>query len=355
MKISKIETKVLKSPLHTPFQTALRRVEFLEDFVVIIHTDTGLVGYGEGSPTPVITGETMGTMSVVLDYITPFLLGVSLDDFEHLLSILHSSILKNTTAKSAIEIALYDLQAKSKNLPLFKMLGGERTKFETDITISLAATEKMVQDSQLAIKQGYKTLKIKVGANVQGDIERIKEIYNAVGNSVPLRLDANQGWSAQESVQILLALEADGIIPEFVEQPVQADDIKGLRYIKERVQTPVLADESVFSLNDARHLLETKSVDLLNIKLAKCAGISNALKLADIADEYGVKCMLGCMLEGPISVGAALHVASAKSNVITMLDLDAVALCTTNPVTGGVLFNKSKMELTDEIGLGVTY
>lgn len=356
MKITNIRTKILRSALKTPFQTALRRVELLEDIVVLIETDSGAIGYGEGSPTPVITGETMGTMQAVIEYLSPLLIGRDIEEFEILIDIIQNSILKNTTAKSALEIALYDLKAKYAKLPLYQMLGGIQREFETDITISLGEIDKMVADTQKALKLGYKILKIKVGESINRDFQRIQAIEEVINKDTILRLDANQGWSAKESVDILSKLEAKGIYPELVEQPVKANDIKGLKYIKERVNTPILADESLFSLDDARVLLDTDSVDLLNIKLAKCGGISNALAIADIADEYGVKCMIGCMLEGPISVGAAVHLASAKSNIITMLDLDAVSLCVDNPVTGGVIFDESKLLLDDNsIGLGVLF
>lgn len=355
MRITKIETRKLTAALKTPFQTALRRVEFLKDLVVIIHTDSELKGYGEGAPTPVITGETMGTMQAVIDYLAPFLIGREIDDFESLIDIVQHRILKNTTAKSALEIALYDLKAKSQNLPLYRMLGGKERNFQTDITISLNETAKMISDSLEAIERGYAILKIKVGDGVRKDIERIQAISEAAGENILLRLDANQGWTAKESVEILTVLERRGIELELLEQPVKADNIEGLRYIKDRVKTPILADESVFTLGDARRLLDLQAVDLINIKLAKCGGISNALKLANIADEYGVKCMLGCMLEGPISVGAGVHVASAKANVITMLDLDAVSLCRNNPVAGGVIFDESKMIIPESAGLGVEY
>ncbi|MEA3490544.1 MAG: dipeptide epimerase [Campylobacterota bacterium] len=355
MKITKIETKILTSPLKRPFQTALRRVESLEDMVVIIHTDSETKGYGEGAPTPVITGETMGTMQAVIDYLSPFIVGREIEDFDSLIDIVEYRILKNTTAKSALEIALYDLKAKNQNLPLYRMLGGEKKAFETDITISLGDMEKMVSDALSSVDLGYSILKLKVGESVERDIQRIEEIYQAVGRDITLRVDANQGWTAKESVSILTTLEKRGVRLELVEQPVKADDIEGLRYIKERVETPLLADESLFTLGDARQLLNLQAVDLINIKLAKCGGISNALKLADIADDYGVKCMLGCMLEGPISVGAAVHVASARADLITMLDLDAVSLCQNNPVEGGVIFNESQIEIPDSFGLGVRF
>lgn len=354
MKITKIETRVLSAPLKRPFRTSLREVTALEDLVVLVYTDCGLVGYGEGAATPTITGETMGTMRAVIEYLSGFLIGRDIDEFDLLIDIIDSKILKNSSAKSALEIALYDIRSRSKNLPLYKMLGGKRVEFETDITISLGSIDSMVADSISAIDRGYSILKLKVGGSVEADIDRVETIYRSIDSSVTIRLDANQGWSPQESVEILTTLESRGVDMEFVEQPVKAYDIDGLKYIKDRIETPLLADESIFSVDDARRVLDMEAVDLINIKLAKCGGITNALKLADIASQYSIECMMGCMLEGPISVGAALHVASARADIITMLDLDAVNLCQTNPIDGGVVFDESKINIVDDIGLGIS-
>jgi len=354
MKISSIRTSILKAPLKKPFITSLRRVDTLEDLVVIVECDDGSVGYGEGAPAPVITGETMGSMIATIEYIKPYILGKEIEDFDTILNIMHNLILKNTTAKSALEIALYDLKAKAVKQPLYQMLGGTQTHFKTDITISMGEVDKMIEDSLDAVSLGYDTLKIKIGDNPQKDIERVKAIHNALDKHIKLRLDANQGWTAKESITLLHALEKENIIAQFIEQPVPADDIEGLRYIKERVQTPLLADESIFGVKDARRLLEMQAIDYVNIKLAKTAGITQALELADLSKEFGVKCMMGCMLEGPISVAAGVHVASAKADVITMLDLDAVSLLTSHPVETSIVFNESEIILSDSAGLGVS-
>ena len=354
MKIKSIHTHILRAPLKTPFVTALRRVEALEDLVVIIECDNGLVGYGEGAPTPQITGETIGSMMATIAFIKPHLLGREIEDFDGLLKVVHTLIVKNTTAKSALEIALYDLKAKAQKLPLFRMLGGSQTVFTTDITISMGDTQQMITDSLHAVGLGYKTLKIKIGDDPQKDAERIIALHEALGKDITLRLDANQGWRAEDAVTLLHTLEHKGIVAEFIEQPVLADDIEGLKYIKERVQTPVLADESIFSLKDAKKLLEMQAIDYVNIKLAKTAGISQALALADLSQSFGVKCMMGCMLEGPIAVAAGVHVASAKADVITILDLDAVSLLASHPVTTSVVFNESEIILSDDFGLGVS-
>jgi L-alanine-DL-glutamate epimerase-like enolase superfamily enzyme len=235
------------------------------------------------------------------------------------------------------------------------MLGGTQKAFKTDITISLDEIDKMVSDSLHAVALGYDTLKIKIGNDPKKDIERVIAIHDALDKNIKLRLDANQGWTAQESVKLLQSLEVKDIIAEFIEQPIAADDIEGLKYIKERVQTPLLADEAIFSLKDARKVLEMQAVDFINIKLAKAGGISQALKLADLSKEFDTKCMIGCMLEGPISVAAGVHVASAKADIITMLDLDAISLLASHPVKTNIVFNESDIILSDDIGLGVFY
>jgi len=351
MKITDVKTKTLNAPLKNPFITSLRRVDALEDLVVIIECDDGSVGYGEGAATPVITGETMGSMVACIAYIKPHIMGRDIEDFEDIITLVHSLILKNTTAKSALEIALYDLKAKASKLPLYRMLGGTRT----DITISMGEIDKMIADCHNAVVLGYDTLKIKIGDNPQKDVERVRAIHDALDKNIKLRLDANQGWTAKESVELLYALEKQDIIAEFIEQPVAADDTEGLKYIKERVQTPLLADESIFSVKDARKLLEMQAIDYVNIKLAKTAGITQALELADLSKFFGVKCMIGCMLEGPISVAAGVHVASAKANIITMLDLDAVSLLVSHPVRTNIVFDESNITLADSLGLGVSY
>jgi len=234
-------------------------------------------------------------------------------------------------------------------------LGGTQTSFETDITISLNDIDQMIADSLKAISLGYRILKIKLGNNPSQDIDRIIAIYDTVPRDVILRLDANQGWSKEDSVRVIQTIESKGIIAECIEQPVKADDIAGLKFIKERIQTPVLADEAVFNLAQATSILESGSTDYINIKLAKCGGISESIKIANKAREFGVSCMIGCMLEGPIGIIAALHAASAVSDVITMIDLDAVALLSLPPTNCSVIFNESRIALANESGLGIKY
>ncbi|MBU5268457.1 dipeptide epimerase [Clostridium cochlearium] len=353
MKITDIKLGRISVPLRTPFKTALRTVNSVEDIIVEIHTDTGNIGFGEAPPTGVITGDTTGAIiGAIEDHIKKTIIGMNVENFEEIMLKLNNCILKNTSAKAAVDIALYDLYGQLYNAPLYKLLGGYRNKIITDITISVNEPEEMAKDSIDAINRGYNTLKIKVGKDSKKDMERMKAIRKAVGYDVNLRIDANQGWRPKEAVKILRDMEDAGLQIEFVEQPVSAHDIDGLKFVTDNVAIPVLADESVFSPMDALNILQRRAADFVNIKLMKTGGIYNALKICSLAEIYGVECMIGCMLEAKVSVTAAVHLACAK-NIITKIDLDGPVLCKEDPVKGGALFEEYMITLTDDPGLGI--
>ncbi len=353
MKITDIRIGEISVPLRTPFKTALRTVDSVEDIIVEVHTDTGNIGYGEAPPTGVITGDTKGAViGAINEHIKKKLIGKEIENFEELMLSLENSLVKNTSAKAAVDIALYDLYGQLYNAPLYKLLGGYSKEIITDITISVNDPEEMARDSISAIERGFNTLKIKVGKDSSEDIRRMKAIRDAVGYDVKLRIDANQGWKPKEAVKALRKMEEEGLDIEFVEQPVEAHDIDGLKFVTDNVSLPVLADESVFSPKDALNILQKRAADLINIKLMKTGGLHNALKICSIAELYGVECMIGCMLEAKVSVNAAVHLAAAKS-IITKVDLDGPALCKVDPIEGGAIFNEYKITLNEDPGLGI--
>ena len=354
MKITDIRFGMLRVPLKTPFKTALRTVEAVEDIIVMINTDSGHVGYGEAPATAVITGDTHGSIiDAIRHYISPRLLGAEIADLNRITHLIQGSMEKNSSAKAAVEIAVYDLWGQIYQAPLYRLLGGGDPVITTDITISVDYIDKMVADSLAAVERGFESLKIKVGKDIGVDIERVKAIYAAVEDRALLRLDANQGWTAKQAVYALQTLEDAGVRLELVEQPVKANDLDGMKYVTERVHTPIMADESVFGPTEVIELIRMRAADIINIKLMKTGGISNAIRIADIAAMYEVECMIGCMLETSISVAAAVHVAVAKSSAITKIDLDGPSLCAFNPVDGGVIFNESEITITDAPGLGI--
>ena len=353
MKITNIRLGKISVPLRVPFKTALRTVNSVEDVIVEIETDTGNVGYGEAPPTGVITGDTTDAiLGAVRDHIRKTLLGRNADDFEDLMLLLNSCIVKNSSAKAAVDMALWDLYGQLYKIPVYKILGGSRDSIVTDITISVNDPEEMARDTVNAVERGYDCLKIKVGANPELDVARLLAVRKAAGSDIKIRIDANQAWTPKQAVSILNKMQENNLDIEFAEQPVKAHDLEGLKYVTDHSYVPVLADESVFSPEDAVKIMQMRAADLVNIKLMKCGGIYNGLKIASAAEIYGVECMIGCMLEAKVSVNAAVHLACAKK-IITKVDLDGPVLCSEDPVIGGSVFDERVITVSKEPGLGI--
>lgn len=359
MKIKEIALGYISIPLVTPFKTALRTVDSVNDLIVRVTAEDGTEGYGEAPPTAVITGDTKESIEAAIrGYIAPAVCGMELDDIGAVMERMEKAIAKNTSAKAAVDIALYDLYAKLQKKPLFRLLGEGapdqvKTELETDLTISVNETDEMVRDSVRAIESGFGILKVKVGKGGAKDVERVRAIRAAVGRDVKIRVDANQGWTREEAVRTICAMEDAGLEIELVEQPVSYHDFKGMQYVTSHVDTPILADESVFSYEDGLRIIEEHAADLINIKLMKTGGLHEAMRICDAADRYGVKCMIGCMLESKVSVSAGAHLAAARG-CVTMADLDGPSLCREDPYEGGPVFEGPKIWLPETSGIGIT-
>ena len=354
MKITSIELGKLTIPLFKPFKTALRTLAVSETYVIKMNLENGLTGWGVASPTAVITGDTLGSIKGALDEaLAPQLVGMDIESYETVIAKINSGIVRNSSTRAALDMAVYDLVGKLYNVPLYKMLGGHKDSFETDITVSVNSPEEMAQDAVKFVRDRFNVLKLKVGIGADIDILRVKAIREAIGPDIKIRLDANQGWTAKEAIRVIRKMEDMGIDIELVEQPVKAHDFEGLKYVTDNVITPILADESVFSPEDAFRILKMRAADIINIKLMKAGGIYNALKINAMAESCGVECMVGCMIENKIGIAAASHFAAAKKNV-TRMDLDAPFLLAKEPVEGGISFDGPRIILADAPGLGIT-
>ena len=325
MMLTHLETCRVEIPLNKPFKTALRTLETVTSIQVKLTAEDGLSGYGAASPTVVITGDTADSIEAAIQEIWLRIKGKSLDDWDTLMTIVQRGIVGNTSAKAAVDIALHDLKAKALGVPLYKMLGGAKRQLSTDMTVSLDTPEVMVEDARRAVDKGFKALKIKLGNDSEMDLQRMKAINNVIGNRAAIRLDANQGWSRKEAVTTILKMLDAGIEIELVEQPVVSHDFEGMKYVTNNVPIPILADESVFSYKDAVRLVQMEAADYINIKLMKTGGIEPAMRIASFAEEFGIKCMIGCMMEGPIGIAAATHFGCARAQV-SFADLDVPSM-----------------------------
>ncbi|MFC6997505.1 mandelate racemase/muconate lactonizing enzyme family protein [Rufibacter roseus] len=333
-----------------PFTIATGTMTATQNVLIRVHTDQGLYGVGECSAFPVVVGETQETCLAMAKDFAKIWKGKDASDIPGRLHELNLYTAYNPTAKSAFDMALYDLAAKAANQPLYQYLGGSKRSIETDITIGISSPEEMATQAKEFKSKGASMIKVKLGKGVNEDLERIRAIRQAVGPEIKLRLDANQGWEFDEAGYAFQAMEELDI--QFCEQPMRTwyDD-----YLPELVQkspVKIMADESCYHHHDARKLIAKGATDYLNIKFAKSGGIAEAQRIADIAEKNNTPCMIGCMLESRLALSANLHFAYANPT-LQFFDLDS---CMTgpleDPVVGGVSYNGFLMEMEDQIGIG---
>jgi len=319
--------------------------------IVKIVTDYDVFGWGEASPSKRVTNETPETILKTLDKIGPRLIGMCPLRIAQDVDLMDAIVAHNPSAKAAIDLALHDVLGKTACKPTWRLLGGFRERVLTDITLSIKSSQVMAKDAVKAVMKGFKTLKVKVGVNPKDDVERIRLIREAVGDKVSIRIDANQGWTVAQSLDVLKNLSKFNI--QFVEQPTEAKNIRGLAKLRKNSPIPVMADESVHSPADALQLVKANAADMINIKLMKSGGIHNARKIADIAEAANVPCMIGCMGESTVGITAAVHFAAATKNV-QYADLDCDILLADKLVTkGGAGLKNSERIPNNEPGYGI--
>ncbi len=289
----------------------------------------------------------------VQDYADNVIIKVITDEKIHVL--MDRLITGNSSAKAAIDIALFDIKGKVMGQPLYKILGGYDNKIQTDMTIGIDTPENMAKEAKERVENdGFRILKIKAGINPDEDIKALQLIREAVGNDIRLRVDANQGYCVNDAVRVLKEFEKVGV--EAVEQCLPHWNMNDARLIREKVGLKVMLDESIHSPMDAAKACKMDAADILNIKLMKCGGLYNALKINAIAEANDVRCMVGCMLETKIAIAAGASLVAAKKN-ITEADCDSFMYCVDpdNGMEGGFEINGDTFVLSDKPGLGIDF
>jgi L-alanine-DL-glutamate epimerase-like enolase superfamily enzyme len=333
-----------------PFTIATGTMRHAQNIFIRIHTNEGLIGVGECSAFPMIAGETQATCFELAKDFAACWKNKSATDINHRLDELDALIYRNYTAKSAFDLALYDLAAKAANLPLYQFLGGTNRTVESDLTIGIATPEEMAATARDFISKEVHIIKVKLGKDVATDVERIRHIREAVGPNMQLRIDANQGWSFEDAVLALTQLAPYNI--EFCEQPMRSWNDELLPELCKRSPIPLMADESVFTHRDAERLIRNNACAYINIKFAKSGGIREALRINEVAEKNGIACMMGGMLESRLALTAKVHVAIACKN-IQFYDLDTCLLGhLTDPVVGGAQFKGMELSVNDQPGIG---
>ena len=317
MKITRIETIPVQVPISP--QRAIRGgrgYHTVSPFLLVrIQTDDDLVGLGEVSCTVGWSGEDQFTAArIIAGYLAPVLIGEDPTHIERLTALMHKTVANNPFTKSAIEMALWDILGKVAGLPVYRLLGGPVRDFvTTKYSVSGLEPAKAAAIAAWAVEQGFTTMKVKVGLNPDEDVARVAAVRKAVGPHVRLGVDANGGWSPRVAIQTIPRLYEYDIF--FAEQPVPDLDIAWLADVRRQVKVPIMADESVYSPQDAMAVIRAGAADVISVYVGKGGGIGPARKMAAVAEAAGIVCTIGSNLELGVANAAMVHLGMATSAV----------------------------------------
>jgi len=351
MNITHMEIWRLEMPLREPYTIAYETFDHAVNVFVRLETGKGISGYGCASPEEAVTGETPASVVHILDTrARELVIGADPLRYAVILENLRGPLRGHPAAKAAVDMALYDLLGKIAGQPVFKLLGGFRTRFRTSITLGIMPPDKAAMRAREMTARGFRCLKLKGGRSVEADAEMVRAVRRAVGPTVELRFDANQGYDLEQAKAFVTAVEPEHIV--LIEQPTPADRLGLLGRVTAGVPIPVMADESMLSLRDAFKLARNDLVDMVNIKLMKVGGIYEALHVSSVARAAGLEIMVGCMDEAELAIAAALHFALARPSV-RYADLDGALDLIGDPTVGLVTLRNGFLYPSHKPGFGL--
>lgn len=351
MNITSVTVTGIKLPLIRPFIVSYETYYDMPTIIVKLETDSGAVGYGEATPDQHVTGETWESCyHMLVHQLAPEVLGENPFHIERIHEKMNQTVYGAPAAKAAIDLACYDLMGKATGQPVYNLIGGKyHNELPVPYVVSILAPEVMAKEAKEALAQGYRTIKIKVGTDPVLDVERIRAVRKAIGPDVQLRVDANQGWCNRATTMRVLEQVTDCNI-DWIEQPVEADDITALAEVRKQTHLAVMVDEGVHGDREMREVIVKQAADKLNIKLMKCGGIYPALKLVAQAEMAGMECQVGSMVESAVATAAGAHLSIAKKTIIS------------NELVGPLMFardianlpyERMNVMLPDKPGLGI--
>jgi L-alanine-DL-glutamate epimerase-like enolase superfamily enzyme len=350
MKITKLDVWPVSMPLSEPYIIAYETIHAATNVFLRLETSSGISGHGCAAPDQYITGETAeGVIHALEDGIAPSIKGSDPLRPAMLMERVKRNAPGQPSAVAAVDMALHDLLGKICNLPLWKLLGGYRDRIKTCITIGILPVGETVERAKEWLAKGFKSLKLKGGIDVDTDVERILKVREAVGDKVELRFDANQGFTVEDSLKFVEETRIAHL--ELIEQPTPRDQLEMLGRVTSTVPIPVMADESLMTLRDAFRIAKRGLADMVNVKLMRVGGITEALQINAVARSAGLEVMVGCLDEAALAIAGGLHFALARPNVI-YADLDGHLALRNDPSEGAVIIRDGTLFPTNKPGLG---
>lgn len=335
-----------------PYTIAFKTVDEVKNAFVEISLTDGTKGLGSGNPSEYVVGESLSQcMEALSEGNLQFLVGREIREFNQLTFEVWKKFPKNPSARAALDIALYDVFTKHLGVPLVKFLGQKIKSLPTSNTIGIKNVDETLREAEDFISRGFRILKVKLGKDLEEDIERLVMLRERFGNDIIIRIDANQGYTMDQTVDFYRKTKRLNI--ELIEQPLPAKAVSDMKSLPDEIKTRIAADESLLTPNDALELVKPPfAAGIFNIKLMKCGGVSQALKIADIAHYAGVDLFWGCNDESIVSITAALHAAFACPDT-KYIDLDGSLDLGNDVVKDGFILKDGMMYCSDKPGLGI--
>ncbi len=350
MKIKNIEFFKLDLKMRSGYTIAYESIDEATNIILKITTSNGLKGWGCAAPDLAITHETADDVIGNIErFVIPTLQGENPFQIVRFHEELKVRNPKMRSTLAMVNIALYDLLARQAKLPLYQLLGGYRKKIQTSVTLGICPLDETLEQGREFWQQGFRILKLKGGLSLDEDIEKVHRLREAFGKELTLRFDANQGYSVEQSVRFIKSTRAAEI--ELLEQPTHIDNEDALRRVMEEVEVPVMADESIRSLQDVFRLSKHECSDMINIKIMKVGGLTEAQHINSVAKAAGMEVMVGCLDESALGIAAGLHFALSRPNV-EYADLDGHLDFINDPVSGLFRIEKGWIFPSEMAGLG---
>ncbi len=349
MKITAVKAIPVKIPLVEPLHWVTGYMEHAEHVLVRIETDEGIEGIGEAVPRPGIYGETpVSVTHMIANVLGPMLIGLDPFDTEKAWAKM-SAIYWNPTAKGAIDVALYDIMGKKCQLPCHKLLGGWTDKVQVSWMIALKSMAEMVQDAAEQYAKGFRYFKLKGGINPQFDIEMVRNIKKVVGSDAKLYIDGNMGYSYMDIIKVASELENDLV---WLEEPMACGDSAGRKKLSEKIKTPLLGDESLFTLNSLVHELELGALDIIMVKIPR-TGFTLGKKYVALAEAHNKPMLIGTQAETTLGTVAGIHFAAAHKQFSLSNELSYFQSIKGNLLTTELVIENGYLSVPNGPGLGV--
>lgn len=351
MKITKVEIYQIAMPLKEPFIIAYTTYKTMPAIIVKVHTNKGVIGYGESVPDEHVTGESVYTVFTTLKHhLIPAVLGKDPRNIKEIHKVMNKTLVQNGAAKAAIDIACYDILGKVSQLPVYALLGGRKpAQPMIPKVLSILEPSVLAKQAKAAQNEGFKEIKMKLGTDPAEDIARVKAVREAVGDHMLIRADINQGWqNVQVAKATIKRLEPYHL--SWVEQPITQESVSFFKRLKDSTTIPLMADESMITEQNLRTLIEDGSVDYVNIKLMKSGGIYPVYQLATQAELFGISCQIGSMVESSIGSAAGFHVALSRDNIVST-EISGPSMFKSEP--GNLSYSLPHVQMTDQPGLGI--